>query len=114
MEIKKLASNPSGLARGNIRFEACGAGIRIGGRGPGLVDIESVVDDLKLPSKKTDQALGVVKAHQQIVRKLLEQARAELLQKMKEILSEEEFKDFKAALDRPGGTTSINVAPARR
>jgi hypothetical protein len=31
------------------------------------------------------------------------QARAELLAKMKEILSEEEWQDFKAALDRPRG-----------
>ena len=33
-------------------------------------------------------------------RKLMEQALAELLEKMKDILSEEELKDFRAALDR--------------
>jgi hypothetical protein len=70
------------------------------------------VDDLKLPAKKRDQAMAAVKAHEEKVRKLVDQAHAELLQTMKEILSEEEFKDFKAALDRPrGGNTVINVTP---
>jgi hypothetical protein len=125
-EIKKLASHataPGGLGvRGGTRGGFGGGGfgvrgdIRIGpgpGPGPGLGAIEGVVDDLKLPGKKKDQALAAVKAHEENVRKLMDQARAELLQKMKEILSEEEFQDFKAALDRPrGGTTVINVGPA--
>jgi hypothetical protein len=76
------------------------------GPGPGL--LEGVVDDLKLASKKKDQALAAVNAHQENVRKLMEQERASLLKKMKEILSEEELKDFAAALDRPrGGTVFI-------
>jgi hypothetical protein len=69
-----------------------------GGR-PGV--IEGVVDDLKLPGKKKDQAMAVVKAHHDNVKKLIDQAHAELLQKMKAILSEEELQDFVAALDRP-------------
>src|SRR5262249_56541676 len=74
--------------------------------------IEGVVEDLKLSGKQKDQALAAVKAHEENVRKLMDQARAELLEKMKEILSEEEFQDFKAALDRPrAGTTIINVGP---
>jgi hypothetical protein len=84
-------------ARGGFRFGP--------GPGPGFPpgDIEGVVDDLKLPGKKKDKAMTAVKAHQENVRKLMDQARAELLRKMKEILSEEEFKDFQAALDRPRG-----------
>ncbi len=34
-----------------------------------------VVDDLKLLSKKRDEAMAAVKAHQEAVRKLMEQAR---------------------------------------
>jgi hypothetical protein len=79
--------------------------------GPGPVGIEGVVDDLKLPGKKKDQAMAAVKAHHENVRKLMDQARDELMQKMKEILSEEELNDFRAALDRPRGATFIDVGP---
>jgi EF hand len=133
-EIRKLAASPGGFGpRGEfgIRVKGPGPGpgtpggfgprgkfaIRIDGPGPGPVGIgggvlEGVVDDLKLAGKKKDQAQAAVKAHQEHVRKLMDRARAELLQKMKEILSEEELKDFQAALDRPrGGATIIDVAP---
>jgi hypothetical protein len=119
-EIRKLATTlataPGGaggfraitLDRANVRGGfGVGGAIRVGA-GPGPGAVEEVVDDLKLPAKKRDQALAAVKAHQEKVRKLMDEARAELLQTMKEILSEEEFKDFKAALDRPRGVTVIN------
>jgi hypothetical protein len=77
--------------------------------GPGY--IEGVVEDLKLPGKKKDEAMAAVKAHEENVRKLMAQARAEMLEKMKGILSDEELKDFEAALDRPRGVTVINVEP---
>jgi hypothetical protein len=70
------------------------------------------VDDLKLSAKKKDQALAAVKAHEKNIRKLMDQAHADLLKKMKEILSEEEFKDFQAALDRPRASTVIRLGPA--
>jgi hypothetical protein len=118
-EIKKLATTrattPGGFGAGG--FGAGGfaiSGFRVGpgpGAGPRPDVIEGVVDDLKLSGKKKDQAMAAVKAQQENVRKLMDQARAELLQKMKEILSEEEFKDFEAALDRPRGGT-VFVAPA--
>ncbi len=54
-----------------------------------------------------------VKAHQEHVRKLMEQSRADLMQKMKEILNEEELQNFKAALDRPrGGPDFLLPTPA--
>jgi collagen type III alpha len=136
-EIRKLASTPAGLGPpggfgvGGFRAKGRvgpgpggpvtvrdgpgpggpGGGFRFGS-GPGLDDIEGVVDDLKLSAQKKDRAAAAVKAHRESVRKLMDQARAELLQKMKEILSEEELNDFKAALDRPrSGTTIINVGP---
>jgi hypothetical protein len=122
-EIKKLAAKlaaaPGGFGgRGEVRvgfgpgppggFGVAGA-IR---SGPGAM--EGVVDDLKLSAKKKTQAMAAVKAHQENVRKLIDQARAQLLQKMKKILSEEEFKDFKAALDRPRGETVIVGPPVTR
>jgi hypothetical protein len=114
-EIKKLvaarATTPGEFrTRGPDFGPAPGAAgaIRVSGAlPPGPDAIEVVVEDLKLPGKKKDQALATVKAHQEHVAKVMEQARAELLQKMKEILSAEEFEDFKAALDRPRGGTVI-------
>jgi hypothetical protein len=123
-EIKKLATTlataPRGpgapraitLDRADFRRGPVGGGFGVRGDirfgpGPGPGAIEGVVDDLKLPGKKKDQAMAAVKAHQEKVRKLMDQARAQLLQRMKEILSEEELKDFEAALDRPRGGTVI-------
>src|SRR5262245_27754156 len=81
---------------------------------PPLGDMAGVVDDLKLSGQKKDQALAAVKAHQEDVRKLMDKARAELLAKMKDFLSEEELNDFQAALDRPrGGATFFNVEKKR-
>jgi hypothetical protein len=111
----RLAAGPGGFGGGAVRVGP-GPGVRggfgVGGAfrvGPDV--LEGVVDDLKLPARKRDQALAVAKAHQENVRKLMDQARTELLAKMKEILSEEEFKDFRAALDRPRGETFLNVGP---
>jgi hypothetical protein len=141
-EIRKLASAPAGPGPAGFGVGGFRAGPGPGGRaggfrasgfragpgpdvavgqfrpigqfraGPGFDGIEGVVDDLKLSGPKKGRAVAAVKAHQENVRKLIDQARAELLQKMKEILSEEELNDFKAALDRPrGGTTFIKVGP---
>jgi hypothetical protein len=72
--------------------------------------IEGAVEDLRLSGGKKEEAMAAVKAHQENIRKLMDQARAELLQKMATILSEEELNDFKAAMDRPRGGVTI-VAP---
>jgi hypothetical protein len=93
-----------------------GAGVR-GGFGIGNAvrfppdAVEGVVEDLKLSGKKMEQAMAAVKAHQENVHRLMDQARAELLEKMKEALSAEEFEDFKAALNRPRVGTFFNVQP---
>jgi hypothetical protein len=118
-EVRKLAASmaavPPAFGGGRPDFRTGpgplpppGAGPRPGA-GPDVV--EGVVDDLRLSGKKKDQAMAAVKAHQENVRKLMEQARAEVLQKMKEILSEEELKDLEAALDRPRGVTVIFGPP---
>jgi hypothetical protein len=124
-EIRKLvtsrAAAPGGFGVGGFQVRAgpgpgpvtFGPGPGPGfGPGPGPSVLEGVVDDLKLPGRKKDQATAAVKAHQENVRRLMDEARADLLEKMKEILSEEELQDFKAALDRPrGGTTFIGPTP---
>jgi hypothetical protein len=112
-EVKKLASR-GGFARGGFGGPvtasfARGGPIRSGG--PGVAGIEGVVDDLKLSAKKKEQALAIVKAHQENVRKLMEQARADMLEKMKQVFSAEEFADFQAALDRPRGVFRFSVGP---
>jgi hypothetical protein len=119
-EIRKLvaalATTPTGFGNGGFRPDfgpgpGAAGGIRVGGAlPPGPDSIEGIVEDLKLPDKKKGRALAAVKAHEEHVAKLMEQARAELLQKMKKILSAEEFEDFKAALNRPrGGTLFLNL-----
>jgi hypothetical protein len=124
-EIRKLASAPGGLgqirplpaargpegARAGFRVAVADVRPRLGV--PGGDALNGVVDDLKLPAKKKDRAMAIVKAHQEHVRKLLDQARADMLAKMKAILSEEEFKDFKAAMDRPRGAT-VFLGPGAR
>jgi hypothetical protein len=123
-EIRKLAARqPAG---GDVGF---GAGpVRIGaGPGPGprggfgiqIADaiqggpdvVAGVVDDMKLAGAKRDQAMAAAKAHHENVRRLMDQARAELLETMRGILSAQEFKDFQAALDRPRGASFFNVNP---
>ena len=97
-EIKKLAtSRATSRRRVGPDFAPLGIG--------------RIVDDLKLSGNKKDRAMAAVKAHEEKVRKLTEQARAELLGKMKEILSEDEWKDFKAALDRPTRGATVILGP---
>jgi len=123
-EIKKLVTAGGFGPRGEFDAFIQKKGIGPGRPGPGplcdgpgplgadLGRVEEVVDDLKLSGKKQDQAKATVKAYQENVRKLMDQARAELLQKMKAVLSEEEFRDFQAALDRPAGPCVIfNFGP---
>ncbi len=99
---------PGGFGGGGFARGGFGVGGAIGFGPDAMV---GVVDDLKLPAKKRDEAMAAVKAHQEAVRKLVEQARADLLAKMKSILSAEEFNDFRAALDRPRGQTFFNLGP---
>jgi hypothetical protein len=73
--------------------------------------IERAVEDLRLSGGKKEQALAAVKAHKENLRKLMERARAELIEKMRGVLSEEELNDFKAAMDRPRRDTIFIGSP---
>jgi hypothetical protein len=94
---------PAGVS-GGVRF-----GLGGGSPGPGQEQMEGVLEDLKVDGKKKEQAKTAIKTHLESSRKLMEQSRLEFLQKMKDILSEEEFENFKAALDRPRGETFLNL-----
>ena len=86
-----------------------GGGFRAGpgrraGRGGGFSpggSVERILADLKLSEKNKDQAQAAVKAYEENVRKLMSLARSDLLLKMKDVLSEQEFKKFTETLDRP-------------
>jgi hypothetical protein len=105
-EITRLAADlardrsvPGRGPRGRGRLGA------LGGPGGGLPlpVIERAVNDLKVSEPKKEAASAAVKASQENTRKLTELARADLLLKMDEILSAEDFKRFKTALDREPG-----------
>ena len=85
-EIGKLAATP----------EILGEGRREGGN----VNLERVVDDLGVRGEKRQQARAAVQAHQNEVRKFIEKSRADLLEKMKGILTEDEFTEFQRAVGR--------------
>jgi hypothetical protein len=67
--------------------------------GPGGA-ARAALDELNLSGTTKEKAEAVVKAHQADVRKLLDLARSDLLVKMKDVLTEQEFKTFKQGLDR--------------
>jgi hypothetical protein len=110
-EIRKLATV---LARDGFAFGFGGPGGGFGpgprgGFGPGLKGgprpggAERAVADLRLSGKTKEKAEAVLKAHQENVRKLMDLARSDLLVKMKDVLSEQEYKTFKEGLDRQPG-----------
>ena len=73
--------------------------------GPG--GVERIVNDLNLTGKRKDQADDALRAYQDNVRRLTDLARADLLLKMKEVLTDRDFRSFKEALERQPG-----LAPA--
>jgi hypothetical protein len=106
-EIEKLANT---LAQDRFAGGFGGFGGRggfgpkggFGGFGPkgGRGGPQAALADLNLSDKTKEKAEAVVKAHQETVRKLMDMAHSDLLVKMKDVLSEKEFKTFKEALDR--------------
>jgi hypothetical protein len=69
---------------------------------PGPGGLERILDDLKLSDKQLDKANVVLKAHHEKMRKIHEQARADLLKEMKDVLSADQFKKFKDELEKQG------------
>jgi hypothetical protein len=67
--------------------------------GPGGA-ARAALDELNLSGTTKEKAEAVVKAHQADVRRLLDMARSDLLVKMQDVLTEQEYKTFKQGLDR--------------
>jgi hypothetical protein len=114
-EIKKLATvlaKERGFAAlgGRGGFGGRGFGPGAGGRGRGFggggfggtgtTGPQAALADLKLTGQTKQKAEAVLKANQENIRKLLDLARSDLLIKMKDVLSEQDYKKFKEALDR--------------
>jgi hypothetical protein len=104
-EVKALATKlqREGFAVGFGGRGSRGDGFRGGRGGFGRSGLERAVDDLKLSDKKKDAAAAAVKTYQENVRKLTDLARSDLLLKMKDVLSDEEFKKFKETTERQPG-----------
>jgi hypothetical protein len=104
-EIRQLAAD---LAKEEVaigRGPGPGGPPGPGGRGaPGdgipAAAIQRAVNDLKLSEMMMETATAAVKAHQENVRTVKELARADLLLKIGDVLTEEELKKFEVALDR--------------
>jgi hypothetical protein len=71
--------------------------------GPFAVSLVQAVDDLNLSAPAKEKAVVLVKDHQAKVRKLEDDARIELLNQMKAVLKDDEYKAFKAVVDRQPG-----------
>ena len=72
------------------------------------------MDDLKLSEKKKETAAAVIKAQQEESRKLTTLVRAELLLQMSDVLSEDDYKSFKTAMDRLPGVGERPAGPPGR
>jgi hypothetical protein len=66
---------------------------------PGPKGIDRILATLNLSVESRDKAEAIVKAHHENVRRVMDLAQSDLLLKMKEVLSEQEFTSFKEALD---------------
>jgi hypothetical protein len=99
-EIRKLAAT---LARDGS-FPGRGRGPRPGR--PGTLPpaaVERAVTALKLTDSKKELASAAVKAYQENVKKMTDLARADLLLQVSDVLSAEEIKKIKPALERDPG-----------
>jgi hypothetical protein len=119
-EVKKLAADLArdGSFRGFDGRGRPGDGFRPGPGGPFRPGpgggIERALDVLNLPERQREKANAALKAHQDTVRTLMDVAHADLLVKMKGILDADQFKNFKAALDRGPGFGFGPIGPGGR
>jgi hypothetical protein len=67
--------------------------------GPGAIE-QRVLDDLKLTAQERETVDAAFRGYQDNIRRLTEMAGADLMVKMKTLLSEEEYKKLKEATDR--------------
>jgi hypothetical protein len=104
-EVRKLATTLEsivGLA-GPAGPRGGGPGKFAPGFGPGGGPVQLALDELNLSGMAKEKAAEVAKAHQERVRKLQQLIRADLMLRMKEVLSEKDFQSFKTAMEGQGG-----------
>jgi hypothetical protein len=101
-EIKALADKLQREGFGGRGGPGGFPGGRFAGFGPPGGSAQRALNELNLSdAKKKEVAETAVKAYEENVRKLMELARADLLLKMKDTLSEADFKKFKETLESP-------------
>jgi hypothetical protein len=105
-EIKALATK--------LRQEGIPRGLGAGTPVRGGVNVERALDDLNLSGAKLESATAAVKTNQTEVRKIQDDARTSLLAKIKEVLSEDEFKKLSEATPRRGPGIRGNGANLER
>jgi hypothetical protein len=115
-EIRKLATTleafagltapggPGGAAKGFGGFKGDGPkGFGLKGAPKSVAEAQRALDDLNVTGPTRDKADLVLQAQSDKLKKIDELSRAELVVKMKEILKDDDYRAFKAALDAPGG-----------
>jgi hypothetical protein len=73
---------------------------RLGGGRGGPASPVRALADLELTGERKEKAQALLDAHQSATQKLLDQARTDLFATMKEVLSEDQLKQFKDAVER--------------
>jgi hypothetical protein len=110
-EVRKLAATleafvsfagPGGGKGGGKGFAKGGLkGFGKGGFGEG--PIQAALDELNLSEKTREKAEAAAKEHREKVRVLQDLARADLLLRMRDVLSEADYTSFKASMERDPG-----------
>ena len=102
-EIRKLAvtlESFTGLTGGG-RFGGFAGGPP---RGPGPRpggEVQRTLDELNLTGETKDKAQALARAYEDKIRRFVDSARKDAIAQMKGVLSEDDFKALKTALDRP-------------
>jgi hypothetical protein len=90
------------------------AGPSAGGPGGGREALRQVVDDLKLDAEHREKARQVLRDHDERMRKVNDDIRADLLGRMRDVLDAEQYRRFREELDRrPPGPPGPRGGPPR-
>jgi Spy/CpxP family protein refolding chaperone len=83
------------------------------GFGPPGIAEERALDDLELTGERKDKAQRILDKNREATRRQFDKARADLLEQMKEVLTAEQFRQFRDAVDRrppgPGAGRGVSA-----
>ncbi|MCS7047174.1 MAG: hypothetical protein NZO58_12520 [Gemmataceae bacterium] len=86
-----------------------------GAKGPFVpkmgVEVKRLIAEMELPKEARERAERMIQAHQEKVRGLVARAHEELLGQLKEVLSPEQHRTFKEALERFAGPPGFAPGP---